>query len=256
MNFVMKIRANSQKEPKIKSALKTPCALLLISLTIVSTLGTQSAESTVVIPRGFETTTGFGFQRIFENQQRHTYVFDPSELLSAMPQGGLITAIAFRPDETMQGSLTVTVPDIEFRMSTSPNPVSFPPDRFEYFVGSDVTTVFPRGPLQLDASNVPNARDSFSYVIPLPRVFSYDPKNGPLTLDIFTYLGSATAAPIDFAGASGKTLGGGINASDPVAFSGGVAAIQLTFLPIPEPGVISITLLGFLVFIIRKVRKI
>ena len=78
---------------RANSALKVALALLLIAITVAPTFGTPLPESTVVIPRGSETTPGFGFQRIFENQQRHTYVFDPPELIAAMPEGGIITAI-------------------------------------------------------------------------------------------------------------------------------------------------------------------
>jgi len=216
-----------------------------------------SAESTVVVPPGYENTTGSGFQRPFDvSSQRLLFLYDGSLLSSAMPNGAMITAIAFRPEETELGSLTVDIPSIEIRMSTSPHAVHFGSELFSDYIGADVKTVLARGPLHIDATGVANPRSSFSYVIPLSTPFTYDPRKGPLSVDILTFEGSPLSAPVDLTtqpSASLNFLGGSTTSDRALGSLSAGAVLQLEFVAIPEPSAASLLLLCLSTIVTGKV---
>lgn len=183
--------------------------LALFAFVAVALLDVNSkcSGATIVAPNRSANEVGTGAQSPAQSGARYLNIYDASEFLSAMPEGGIITGIAFRLDESVQNAVSVTVPSIEIRMSTSPVTASSISMRFADYVGADETIVFPRAPMQFQASTSAVVPHPFSEFIPLATPFTYDPRNGSLAVDLWTFQQSPQTLLID-AGGGALAVGG------------------------------------------------
>ena len=136
--------------------------------------------------------------------------------------------------------------DVEFRFSTTSRQPDGLSTLFSENIGPDETTVFGRGPLNLNWS-----QGSFVTGIPLNQPFLYNPAAGNLLLDMRNY-GSGDIPSLDaFAvlGDSVSSVSTGFGADRP---TGGLATHGLATLfwvdvvPIPEPSTTALLLLGLI----------
>jgi hypothetical protein len=122
----------------------------------------------MVSPNSAATTPAIGAQIPFAvSGGRYLNIYNATEFLSSMPNGGRITGMAFRLDESEQESFSARIPEIEVRLSTSPSVAPVIPLPFSANIGSDETVVF-RGAVdrQLRASGTgPNLSTSHSNLV-------------------------------------------------------------------------------------------
>ncbi len=189
-----------------------------------------------VAPIGFEKLEGQGAAQDFLGPERVQTVYNAENFLSVMPEGGIISEIAYRLDGIQGQKVDTLTPPIEIRMSTTSSTAPFFPLLWDANVGSDVRTVF-SGPVRIIAEPTPKGPSPFAVQIPLQTPFLYDPRKGNLLVDT-TYSGSALGAiVVDTAGgAAGRNYG-----SLPILASerSDAYVMMITFTQIPEPGMLA-----------------
>jgi hypothetical protein len=180
-------------------------------------------------------------------------LYDSSEFRSAMPEGGLITGIAFRLDESIEQPLSVVLPDIEIRMATarrSPSDISFV---FADNVGPDETIVFARGQAHLEASTSPDVPPPFTQFIPLTKAFAYDPGKGGLAVDLLTDQAVPGRILLDTGGSGTAAVVGPIGFERALGPLPGLI-VELQFEAIPEATASRILAVGMFVFGLRTLH--
>jgi hypothetical protein len=203
----------------------------------------------VVAPNGLagaEGNSDNGFPFTVAETMRYQQVYAASQF-GSIAQGGMITAIAFRPDANYGYAFTHTIASIRIDLSTTtagPGGLSL---TFGNNVGTDDTTVF-NGTLRLSSaySGPAGGPKNFDILIPLSTPFYYDPAQGNLLLDIRNFSNGnsgGTLIPQLDATASDPTLVGRLWAFDAAAITAPYAVDQdrmglvtrFTVTPIPEP---------------------
>jgi hypothetical protein len=186
--------------------------------------------ATAVIPSESAAVPGAGVTALHSPLRFQTrYASDM--FLPSMPQGGVITQIAFRQDEQSRNSFSTVFPDIEIRLSTARGNGSL---FFDQNVGADQVIAFPRGSIHFTVATTPSGSNPFSYVFPLQNQFPYDPRNGGLTLDIFMYADAMGDGGLFDGTVRAAALVGTLTGD--VATGGAAGPImQVLFNPIPEP---------------------
>ncbi len=106
-----------------------------------------------------------------------------------------ITGLAFRLDgwATTQGKQV----DCEIRLSTMPLPLTGMSPLFAQNRGADETIVLPRQVLALPGQAAGLSPNAFLPAIPFPTAFAYDPRNGPLLVEIVVFAQTPVAYPLD-----------------------------------------------------------
>ncbi len=219
---------------------------LIVSLLIcLATVRAFPAETVFVVPGSFATVEGnssshypFGLGNITPlTSLRLQQVYDSSEF-SAIPEGGWITGISFRPDPQMFSEAAFpNLPDIEIRFSTTTRqPDSLSPVFVEN-IGSDAVTVLGRG--SVDFTFVPG---QFNSLLTFTTPFLYDPAQGNLLMDVLNYqperIPPRGSHPFDAQsaiqdGISAVTANSAFDASGIPGTFGLVTRFHTT--PIPEP---------------------
>lgn len=211
----------------------------ILAALLFSAVSIRVLADNVTIPNAAENSAAPGAQIPFDlSGNRYLNIYNSSEFLGAMPNGGRITAIAFRLDEAEQQGFTAHIPDLELRLSTSPSAAPVIPLPFASNIGADETTVF-RG--AVDASlQATGARNPFDLVVPFNRPFDYDPRKGSLAVDLWTYQGpSDQTIRVDAGGPGGGAIFGSIG--DAQAIVGlPQLVIQLQFTAVPEPAALAL----------------
>ncbi|HTG42988.1 MAG TPA: hypothetical protein VK633_00530, partial [Verrucomicrobiae bacterium] len=177
--------------------------------------------------------------------------FRADEFLDSMPEGGIISGIALRMDESYRNEFTGTIPELEIRMGTAPSLTPIITDDFRDNLGNDIQRVFPRGPLNFSIESGTGPVNPFSLSIPLSSSFYYDPRKGGLTVDVFSFQNTFPLLLVDSGSSSG--VSGAIN-SDFGRVSSHLV-MEFTYTAIPEPS-ISLLFTGalLLTFVGRKLR--
>ena len=171
-----------------------------------------------------------------------------------MPEGGIITGIAFRLDESIDQPLSVVLPEIEIRISTTPRSVYDFSFIFAENVGPDETIVFTRGPARLEPSTSPEVPRPFSQFIPLNKPFEYDPRKGGLAVDLLNFqlpTGTPGSLLIDAAGTGTVALAGSVGI-EVAHFALAGLIIELQFTPIPEPAALSLLGVGGIILLLEN----
>jgi hypothetical protein len=135
----------------LKSFLKLGSGALMFLAFDPIALG-QESQDLAVVPDGATTKPAEGSVTVFEGigGGRYMNFYNGSEF-THLQNGGFITGLFFRLNETQTIGRNVTIPRIEIRMSTSP--ASVPDNIFPTFsqnVGADETIVY-NGAMHVDA---------------------------------------------------------------------------------------------------------
>ncbi len=212
-----------------------------------------SARGNVIVVGGEANQEGGGQQISFVSQEREQFGYDASEFLDAMPNGGIISEVAFRVDGTVPFDISRVIADFELRMSTTPSLLPVLDLDWSRNIGPDEMTVFGRGPLPVQYTSSPPGPNPFEVRIPLATPFRYDPRRGSLLLDLFVYDGGIQTR-LDSAGLrTAQKISGGVG--QPFAFDGNPAPVmQVVFTSIPEPTILPLMCFGsgFLFVISRR----
>ena len=219
---------------------------------------TAQEEQTAVIPAELENVEGPGWSfQPFNNQidnVRVQFHYPNTAFVDAMPVGGTISEIAFRldgpngsPGFPPGGSLDTQM-ELELRASTSvsvPNP--FLPLEFAQNVGPNETIVFPRQVLLLKSMWNSTGPNEFSIRIPFDNEFVYNPNEGHLLLDFFIYRAPGQRVVVEPGGGDALLIGS-INSPTATDVGVGGAAMQITYVPVPEPGVLGLLAAAVIAF--------
>ncbi len=233
-----------------------PIVSTLVLLSPAGNQGAQTSEVQAVIQAEYAGSPGPGSTMpIGVPGSRYQNIYNGSDILSAMPRGGYITQIAFRSDEGNLRSYATFIPDIEIRMSTSP---ATGPDhiskQFSANVGPDETVVFGRTSVTFTVVAGGGAVNPFEIIFPLTRPFYYDPTKGSLAVDILTYQEAVGPYPLLDSGRSLARAGGiALGASSTLL---GAPVIQLTFLPVPEPRMLVISVISLAISLARRLAAL
>lgn len=217
----------------------------------------QSHSATAVIPQENENQAGnTGGGPFTAEDYRYQVIYHGSQFVRLMPQGGEITEIAFRVDESLRFPQQTVIEDMEIRMSTSPSLAPVLPHPFASRVGADETIVFQRGSLGVIVKPNATGPNPFSIVIPLTRSFNYNPAGGDLVVDFWMYRGGNQNGNLTVDGDSAVGIAWGALNLRETSDNPSVAPImRLTYNPVPEPAAWAILSAGFVVFMgARRIR--
>lgn len=161
-------------------------------------------------------------------------IYNASQFLIAMPEGAIITQIAFRVDESQRNSLTTIVPSVEIHMSTSPVSANSLSRFFSANTGPDETVVFSSHPVSVTITGSKSGPNPFQIIFPLQTPFFYDPRRGSLSLDISSQKGAFPGLVLDASGDRESVALAGPIGSTSSDFPGAALVTELTFQPVPE----------------------
>jgi len=204
------------------------------SALLVATLATNAA--TVISPFVTLPAPGFGSSVPLELPGRYQQVFQASDFLEAMPQGGLISALAFRVDEFDRTLKVGNISSIQLNLSTSRQVVNGLSPVFGDNIGPDEKVVF--GPTGASLFGLPG---EFAFVFSFQTPFLFDPRAGNLLLDVRNYSGAVAPLPQDpivdtiQEATLSRTISLDVNATTGALIDAVGAVVQFTFTPIPEP---------------------
>ena len=216
----------------------------------------KTIAASVVAPSENATTPGGGSLGPFgQSGSRYLFVLNGSDFLSAMPEGSLITAVAFRLNESVTAPVQVVVPQLEVWMSTSPVTSQTATSRtFAENIGPDETVVF-RGDARFASAASPVIPKPFDLAISLDNPFYYNPRNGSLSIDLRVPVRADEPVVIDASGGAATiagALGSDFNNSK---FLGAVVEVQFTTVPEPTTLVLLISGGGLILLLLTKERK-
>jgi hypothetical protein len=230
--------------------LVTATGVCFVLALLLSGLEIKAQPQTLVVPRGYEEVPGEGAGFAFGEGARYQTVYSASQFLSHMPEGGIITAVALRIDESNRNTWGGITPEIEIAISTAPSLAPIITLNFAENVGADRSVVFSRQAVSYSVGPGTDGVNPFHLLFPLENRFYYDPRNGALTLEFFSYQTPFPGLLID--GGRGNALSGAIG----VAQGRPAAALvtEVFFTPVPEPGSSLIACGAILLFIERRFR--
>jgi hypothetical protein len=224
---------------------------LLAGLTVlVGCALAHGSTVSIVTPNGLTGTEGNidnAFPFSVAETMRYQQVYAASQFGAIAAGGGMITAIAFRPDAVYGYAFTHTIANIQIDLSTTtagPGGLSL---TFANNVGANDTTVF-NGSLTLSSAFTGPAGGpkNFDILIPLTTPFYYNPAAGNLLLDIRNFSSGNSGGnliPQLDATSANPTLVGRVYAFDasatsaPYSFDEDTIGLvtQFTATPVPEP---------------------
>lgn len=210
--------------------------------------------ATLVAPNGYERVPGEGGEILpaLNGTGRFQNVYEREDFLEVIPQGGVISEIALRMNDSIQRDLVGQVQDVEIRMSVTPSLDPIKTLDYSANVGNRVITVFGRKALEYAAIDNGSPVKDFNVRVPLDQPFAYNPTEGGLVVDYFFYKGATTTFHLD--SAAGFGLEGGLNEARASDYRG-VLVTQFIITPIPEPGVAVLLFAGFSVFRLFRRKK-
>jgi hypothetical protein len=170
----------------------------------------SAVGATLISPTHVNGSGNTGSSAPLEFPMRYQQVYQASEFTAAMPQGGTISTITFKVDETIATIACGDIPSIQLDLSTSQRGVNSLNPVFANNIGPDNVTVF--GPGRIDFAGSPG---QFAFVFLFSHPFFYDPRAGNLLLDVRNYSGAVVC---------GFTDGPGVD-----AVQGGQALVSQTW---------------------------
>jgi PEP-CTERM motif len=177
---------------------------------------------------------------------RYQQIYGASDFTRRMPDGGYINGLRLDVASTIHGGrpFAVTLPAIQFNLSTTTRAVDGLSAVFSENVGADDTVV--RGLSALTLEDRQNG--GADIIITFDTPFFYDPREGNLLLDIFNF-GGGSSSPFNANRAANDTTSsvysaGSVNDSSGIPNTIGLVTI-FTVTPVPEPS--SLVLIGLAV---------
>jgi hypothetical protein len=196
------------------------------------------------------------YQQVYANSQ-----------FGAIAGGGMITAIAFRPDAVYGYAFTHTIANIQIDLSTTASGPGGLSLTFANNVGANDTTVF-NGTLALSSAftGPVGGPKNFDIVIPLTTPFYYNPAAGNLLMDIRNFSSGNSGGnliPQLDATSTDPTLVGRVYAYDasatsaPYSFDEDTIGLvtQFTVTPVPEPTTGGLLCLATLIVAQRRISR-
>jgi hypothetical protein len=241
--------------------------VLLHILFCLSAVCVSQAQGTlVVVPNGYEnkdaesSSAGPPFNQ--DSATRYQVLYANQQFLSALPAGGWISAIDFRLDKIAPSDVSAQINKLEIRVSTSTRTVESMGFTFAENVGADEVVVLPPDSSFMVTSGHGGNPNPFSIRIPFTRRFFYNPNIGSLVVDFLVHEGFRIRAPVDVTPDSNPkaiAVAAGFIDSPKAGLitrgGGYIAAFEVV--PIPEPSLSSLLLVGLGTFIIsRKLREV
>lgn len=111
------------------------------------------------------------------------------------PAARRITALAWRPDGAAKPAAKRV--EVEIRLSTMPSPLTWIRDEFRRNRGADETVALGRRWVVLPSSKSTARPRPFEVALALDRAFAYDPRKGPLLVEVVVHRQPAGAYPLD-----------------------------------------------------------
>jgi len=209
-------------------------ALLPVAVKGVSVVVPNSLANTEA---GNNNTDPFSIGLSGLSSQRYQQAYDASQF-AAVPGGGYITQIIFRPDGGGQGyAFSSTLPSVTIQLSTTSAAVDGLSTTFNNNIGADALTVyFGSLPLSSTFTGPAGGPKNFDIVINLKAPFFYNPANGNLLMDVWNY-GGGSATYFDLIWTFGDSvcrlytlLPNGVNQTTGMTDSAGLVT-GFTFVP-------------------------
>lgn len=156
--------------------------------------GAPSAAQTLVVPGSHAAREGSGATNLPFGRPTPVRV-------QAAYDGGLfpgarrITALAWRPDGAAR--LAGKRVEVEVRLSTMPSPLTWIRSDFPRNRGADEIVAFSRRPVDLPSSRSTSRPRPFEVALALDRAFAYDPRKGPLLVEVVVHRQPAGAYALD-----------------------------------------------------------
>jgi hypothetical protein len=171
-------------------------ALALGVFLLTSPVGAVS----VIVPNNYAGTEGgnnnsfpFNIAASSLSSARYQQIYNAGEF-TAMPGGGYITQILFRPDTGTHGfAFSSTLGDVRIDLSTTSVGADGMNTTFANNVGADAVNVyFGALPLSSTCTGPVAGPKDFDIVINLRTPFFYNPVNGNLLMDVWNYNGGSS----------------------------------------------------------------
>jgi hypothetical protein len=162
-----------------------PVAVKGVSIVVPNSLANTEAGNNNTFP--------FSISSSGLSSQRYQQAYDASQF-AAVPGGGYITQIIFRPDGGGQGSaFSSTLPSIAIQLSSTGATVDGLSTTFDNNIGPDALTVYFGSLLLSSAFTGPTGGPkNFDIVINLKTPFFYNPASGNLLMDVSNYGGGSS----------------------------------------------------------------
>jgi len=219
---------------KVKRACTNVALIGTSLLLLVGIHSSQAAEIKIVSPSSCRNREGEGAVENCCPAFRYQQVFPAEDFAALGNQPHWIVAFTWRPDQSVTNPLTVQLPDVQVRLSTTqrgPDDLSL---QFDDNLGSDVTQFY-RGPFitVADAHSGPGPRAFYHVDYPAGITpYLYDPSKGNLLWDLIAWQGESPARADQIPG-----MQTALYVSDPLGSQGQrspAAVFQFTFIPMPE----------------------
>jgi hypothetical protein len=221
----------------------TPLAIAIITsrLALADTVIVPSSAASVDRPNA-------AADPFHSNGSHLQFLYGNNDLLQAMPDGGFITGIAYRLDADSGRPVDTTV-NVELFMSTtqvSPPSLNF---LFAENRGTDFQNVFTRNDLPLKATFTAGTVHPFDLRIPLSTPFFYNPRNGSLLIESYTFNRGNNLIAVDSAGV------GAVAHLEGEPSLGAAPVIQFTFEPVPEPHLFTLFIGALLIHTLTRKKR-
>lgn len=223
------------------AAMVAPGTSLLLLAGIPSS---QAAEIKIASPSAYTEREGEGcFCRDSEPPYRYQQVFPAADFAALGSKPHWIVGFGPRADQSVSSPRTAYLPDNYVRLSTTQQGPGNQSPVFDDNFGSDVIQFY-SGPLTMVADVAgPGPGPKGFYHADFPAgvtPFLYDPSQGNLLFDFTAWQGESPKILAD------QIPDLQVVAGNPFATQGGrgsAAIFQFTFVPVPEPGTVSIALI-------------
>jgi len=210
-------------------------ALIGTSLLLLAGIhSSQAAEIKIVLPSAYEDVEGPGEVDSDLRPYRYQQVFPADEFAALGNQPHWLVRSTWRPDKSVTSPLTVELPDVQVRLSTTqrgPDDLSV---EFDDNFGSDLKQYY-RGPFitVADAYSGPGPRAFYHVEYPAGITpYLYDPSKGNLLWDLIAWQGERPARADRIPGIQTS-----LYAEPALATQGnpsGAGIFQFTFVPVPQ----------------------
>jgi Tol biopolymer transport system component len=206
----------------------------------------QAAEIKIVSPSAYEETEGDG--AVSDDccaPYRYQAVFPAEDFAALGNKPHWLVGYSWRPDQSVTSPRTVEFPDNAVRLSTTQRGPDNLSQQFDDNLGSDFTQFY-RGPVIAVADaprSDPGPREFYNAAFPAGVTpYLYDPRQGNLLFDLIAWQGESPSGRADQVLSMQTALyGSSAFATDGQRIPANV--FQLTFIPVPEPGPVSIDIL-------------
>jgi hypothetical protein len=157
----------------------------------------------------------------------------------------IITEVRWRPDSIAGGPVTTTISNIQINLSTTKNSADHLNSTFAQNIGTNETVVF-SGAMHVTTSfaTLGNGTKDFDIELPLETLFTFDPSEGNLLVDIRNFTGCSASLYDNGIGNGSDPVSriytsGNANAASASGADSGAGVMQIRYIPAPVAPSIS-----------------